>query len=104
MAKYIKKRKRRAKFLTKCSFIFSIALISLLFSSVVLGSINTNLTVEIQKTQNEIDNLKVENSQLSIDIQTLQNKDRVYTIANEAGMSQSQDNVVSVTGETSEAE
>ena len=104
MAKYIKKKKRKAKFLTKCSLLFSMALVMSLFSSIVLGSINTKLTVSIQETQNEIDTLTAENSQLSIDIQTLQNKDRVYTIANEAGMSQSQDNVVSVTGETSEAE
>lgn len=106
MAKYIHKNKKRrkARFLTKCSLVFSIALMSLLFSSVVLGSMNTRLTINIQKTQNEIQTLKAENSQLSINIQTLQNKDRVYTIANEAGMSQSQDNVVSVTGVVSEAE
>lgn len=104
MAKVIKRKKRKAKYLTKCTFILSVALMLQLFSSVVLGAKNTNLTIDIQRTQNEIEQLKMENSQLSISIQTLQNKDRVYTIANEAGMSQSQDNVVSVTGVSSEAE
>lgn len=105
MARYVKRKKRKMKFVFKSSILLTVALLSWLFVSVVVGSINTSLTIEIQKMNSEIDNYKQENQQLNIEIQTLQNKDRIYTIASEAGLEQSQDNVVSLNqGENIEEE
>jgi len=106
MARYIgKKRKRRLRFLTKCTIILSITLLMRLFTSVFIGSINTNLTMDIQEKTQELTRLKAENQSLNIEIQTLQNKDRVYTIAKDAGLGQNEDNVISITiGANSEAE
>ena len=55
-----------------------------------------SLTMQIQNMNYESETIKTENEKLSIEIQTLQNKDRVYTIAQDAGLEQNQDNVVSI--------
>ena len=105
MARFVKKtRRRKMYFSTKCGIVLSVAVIAWLFVSVFVTSINTNLTIEIQNMKSELATIKTENQQLNIDIQTLQNKERVYTIARDAGLNQNQDNVVSVTGDFSEAE
>ena len=75
-----------------------ILLISLLVfrivSILVLSIITNQLTVSIQATENRIEELHSENNALRIDIQGLQNKDRIYTIANEEGMIQQNNTVV----------
>ena len=45
----------------------------------------------------------IENQKLSSEIQTLQNKERIYTIAQDAGLEQ-QSNIVSIAGGASETE
>ena len=103
MAKMIR-RKRRLSFISKCTIVMSISLVTWLFTSLFIGSLNTTLTIDIQNMNNELATIKAQNQQLNIDIQTLQNKDRVYTIAKDAGLNQNQDNVVSVSiGALSEA-
>lgn len=105
MTKKPKKKKRKLRFVFKSTILLTIALLAWLFVSVVVGSINTSLTIEIQKMNNEISEIKVENQQLDIQIQSLQNKDRIYTIASENGLEQTQDNVVSLDqGESGEKE
>ena len=75
-----------------------ILLISLLVfrivSILVLSIITNQLTVSIQAKENRIEELRSENNALRIDIQGLQNKDRIYTIANEEGMIQQNNTVV----------
>ena len=103
MAKMIR-RKRRLSFISKCTIVMSISLVAWLFTSLFIGSLNTTLTIDIQNMNNELATIKAQNQQLNIDIQTLQNKYRVYTIAKDAGLNQNQDNVVSVSiGALSEA-
>ena len=63
-------------------------------SILVLSIITNQLTVSIQATENRIEELRSENNALRIDIQELQNKDRIYTIANEEGMIQQNNTVV----------
>ena len=105
MAKMIRKKKRRLSFVSKCGIVMTISLVAWLFTSLFIGSLNTTLTIDIQNMNNELAAIKAENQQLNISIQALQNKDRVYTIAKDAGLNQNQDNVVSVgLGGVSEAE
>ena len=105
MAKLVKRKKRRLAFVTKCSIVLTISLVSWLVVSILVGSINTSLTIEIQKMTNEVNSLKADNQQLNIEIQTLQNKDRIYTMASDAGLAQNQDNIISLNkGAISEAE
>jgi cell division protein FtsL len=68
----------------------------MLISSLYIGTSNAALAIKIQKTNLEIADLRAQNQNLAIEIQTLQNKDRVYTIAQDAGLDQNQANVVSI--------
>lgn len=105
MARIVRRKRRRLSFVSKCGILMSISLVAWLFTSLFIGSLNTTLTIDIQNMNSELATMKIENQQLNIDIQALQNKDRVYTIAKDAGLNQNQDNVVSVSiGEISEAE
>ncbi|MDO5440177.1 MAG: hypothetical protein Q4F12_01425 [Erysipelotrichaceae bacterium] len=104
MAKLVKRKRRRLSFFSKCSIVLTTSLMMWLFVSIFVGSINTSLTIDIQKMNTEVASLKAQNQQLSIDIQTLQNKDRIYTMAADAGLEQNQDNIISVNqGAISEA-
>lgn len=105
MAKLVKRKRRKLSFVTKCALVLVLSLLCRLGTSIVVGSFNTNLTIDIQNMTSEVASLKAENQQLNIEIQTLQNKDRIYTMATDAGLMQNQDNIVSVSkGAISEAE
>ncbi len=99
MAK-IRRRKRRRNYLNMFAVIMlTMAFISLILTSLFVGTYNQSLTISIQKMNNEIDTLKTENEKLNIEIASLENKDRVYIIAQDAGLDQNQDNVISIQGE-----
>lgn len=66
------------------------------FVSIYIGSKDTTIAVDIQNMNSQVATLKSENQKLSIEIQTLQNKDRIYTIAKDAGLNQNEDNVISI--------
>lgn len=105
MARLVRRKRRRLSFLSKCTIVLTVSLLSWLSASILVGSINTNLTIEIQKMSYEVASLKADNQELNIEIQTLQNKDRIYTMAADAGLVQNQDNIISVNeGAISEAE
>lgn len=99
MAKIVKRRKRRLSlegiailFFTACAFAFVVV-------TLFTNTYNASLTIKIQKLNNELEVLKGENQNLNFEIQSLENKDRVYVIAQAANLTQTQDNIVSVTGE-----
>lgn len=96
MAKIRKRKKRKLRFevISFCICAFTCAL--WLLSTLFVGTINTSLTMEIQNKTNEINLLKGENKDLNIEIQTLQNKDRVYVLAQSAGLDQNQENIVAI--------
>lgn len=96
MAKIVRRTKRRLRFEAFAFILFTLATIATLFSNLFIGSMQNSLTMQIQNMNYESETIKTENEKLSIEIQTLQNKDRVYTIAQDAGLEQNQDNVVSI--------
>lgn len=96
MAKIVKKKKRKLQFVVKAFIFLMFSLVCMLASSLYIGTTNASLAIRIQKTNMEIASLRQENQNLSIEIQTLQNKERVYLIAQEGGLNQNQDNVVSI--------
>ena len=89
-----KKRILRTDHIAEIIFIF--LLIAYVILSLFIKASSTNYTIAIQQAQNEIEEIKEMNNNLSIEIQTLQNKDRVYTIAQESGLTQNQDNIVAI--------
>lgn len=95
MAKY-KRVKRRIKFEGVSFIVCVLACFAWLLATLFIRTINTSLTMEIQSKTNEIDIIKNENKDLNIEIQTLQNKDRVYLLAQSAGLDQNQENIVAL--------
>ena len=92
-------RKRRLSFISKVVLFYFIPCLCLYFlTSIFLKSSNNALSIDIQAKQIQIENLKIENQQLTIDIQSLENKDRIYTIAENQGLVQNQDNIINIKG------
>ena len=94
--KKVQKRKRR---LTMFGFALTLLVVSLMASIVsglFLRNYNNSLVMKIEDTKRETALLNEENEQLSIDIQTLSSKDRVYEIASAAGLEKQENNVQNV--------
>lgn len=98
MAK-LRKRKRRLNWYNISLIFFSLSLLIFLGMTLFTNSKTTELTIKIQEKNIELASLRNENTSINIEIQSLENKDRVYVIAQAANMNQIQDNVVSVVGE-----
>ena len=77
---------------------FTLSLLSWLATSLFVNTRNASLAMEIQEMQIQIDALKIENQALRYDINTLENKERIYALAEEADLYQDSDNIIAVTG------
>lgn len=74
--------------------LFVVIVITNIVVSLFIGSLNVQLTCEIQQMKERIVELKEENSQLVIDIAGLEGKDRVYDIASAYGLDRNEKNIV----------
>lgn len=99
MAKLVKRKKRKLRLQGFAIIFFTIAFISWLGTTLFVNTINASLTMKIQAMQDELAQLTTENQTLSFEIQTLENKDRIYEVAQTANMDQIQDNIISIVGE-----
>ena len=96
MAKIVKKKRRRLSFNGIAIVLFSVALISWLLTSLLVNTVNTSLTMKIQTMNEELAQLRSENQTLNYEIQSLENKDRVFEVAQAADLDQLADNIISV--------
>lgn len=99
MAKIVKRKKRRLRIEGLAKLLLSIAIIAWVSTSLFVNTKNAELTVKIQKMNEELASLAQENQSLSFEIQTLESKDRIYEVAQTANMDQIQDNIISIIGE-----
>lgn len=99
MARLVKRKKRRLKLQGFAILFFTVALISWLGTTLFVNTINASLTMKIQAMQDELAQLTTENQTLNFEIQNLENKDRIYEVAQTANMNQIQDNIISISGE-----
>lgn len=99
MAKIVKRKKRKLRLQGFAIIFFTFALISWLGTTLFVNTINASLTMKIQAMQDELSQLTTENQTLNFEIQTLENKDRIYEVAQTANMDQIQDNIISIIGE-----
>ena len=99
MAKIVKKKRRRLKLQGFAIVLFSFAFIAWLGTTLFVNTINASLTMKIQQMTDELASLTEENQTLNFEIQTLENKDRIYEVAQTANMDQIQDNIISIVGE-----
>ena len=96
MAKIVKKKRRRLSFNGLAIVLFTIALISWLLTSLLVNTVNTSLTMKIQTMNEELAQLQAANQTLTYEIQSLENKDRVFEVAQAADLDQLTDNIISV--------
>ena len=96
MAKIVKKKRRKLSFNGIAIIFFSLAVSSWLMTSLLVNTLNTSLTMKIQKMSEEAEMLKSINQTLNYEIQSLENKDRVYAVAQAAQLDQVTENIISV--------
>lgn len=100
MARIVKTKKRRVIRLEAiATLLFTTAIIFTIMANLFLRNINTSLMINIQKMNNESASLRTENQNLTVTIQTLRNKDRIFKAAEEAGLSRNNNNIVSLGSE-----
>ena len=96
MAKIVKKKRRRLNLNGIAVLAFSLSLIAWLISSLLINTINTSLIMKIQSMNDELTALKSENQTLNYEIQSLENKDRIYEVAQAQSLNQVAENIISI--------
>ena len=94
--KKVVKRKRRVKFEKIITRTFMITGILYVLSSLGLRSYNSYLNVTNQKYQVEIATLSKENEVIQMEVNQLSTYDRIMSIAGQDGMSNDNDNIITV--------
>ncbi|MEA4874184.1 hypothetical protein [Anaerorhabdus sp.] len=97
MAKIVKKKKvKRLRLQNFTVVLFLFAAICSLGSRLFLRSYNNSLSVEKQKIDTEIATIQTANEAYRVDIQTLSSRDRIESIASDAGLDNNSNNIVTV--------
>lgn len=99
MAKIVKRKRRKININGFAIILFTFSLCAWLISSLLINTINTSLAMKIQLLQEEVDALKLENQSLTYEINTLENKERIYALAQEAHLSLDSNNIIAVAGD-----
>ncbi len=69
-------------------------------SAILLRAYQTSLSVQIQRTQRQINVMHTQNEALNVDIQRLSNYNRIVAMANEEGYSAVNQNVITIFSKT----
>lgn len=99
MARIVKRKRRKLRLQGFAIIFITFALISWLGTTLFVNTINASLTMKIQQMNDELAKLNDENQTLNFEIQSLENKDRIYEVASTNNMDQIQDNIISIVGE-----
>lgn len=97
MAKKVKViRRKKFSFSRTIQTLFVLSVMLFVFSAIFLRSYNVSLSVQTQKAQKKIVEIRKENQTLASDIQELSAYTRVAAIAQADGMTLIQNNIVTV--------
>lgn len=99
MARIVRRKRRKLRLQGFAIILITFALISWLGTTLFVNTINASLTMKIQQMNDELAKLNDENQTLNFEIQSLENKDRIYEVASTNNMDQIQDNIISIVGE-----
>lgn len=94
-----KKVKKSIKFPVFAILLFVVSSLFYFGTRIYLRNYNNSLSSQKQAIENQIAALKVENDAIKVTIQDLSARDRVVSIANDAGLSLNQENIVTITTE-----
>lgn len=97
MAKIVKKKKVKKLRLQNFTVVFFLfAAVCSLTSSLFLRSYNNSLSVAKQELDKQIAATQTENEAYKVDIQTLSSRERIESIASNAGLENLPNNIVTV--------
>lgn len=94
-----KKKRRKIRISGIAKIMITFAFLGLLYCQLFVNTRNASLIMKIQTLNEEVEKIQKENQSLNFEIQSLENKDRVYEIAQTAQMDQVANNIISVFGE-----
>lgn len=95
MAKLVKKKKK-LRLEGFAAALFFIAALFSVSSSLFLRTYNNSLSAQKQSIGRQISALQTENDALKVQVQSLSTRDRVTDIAQQDGMAQNQNNIVTI--------
>jgi len=90
----LQKTRKKLKLEAVAVLFFTLVLMTYLFTSIVLRSINVSMSVTLQNNTQTLASLEGQNKTLSKEIQRLSDYERVAAIAKEAGLTLNNNNVV----------
>ncbi len=90
----LQKTRKKLKLEAFAVLFFTLVLMTYLFTSIVLRSINVSMSVTLQNNTQTLASLEGQNKTLSKEIQRLSDYERVAAIAKEAGLTLNNNNVV----------
>lgn len=98
MAKSLKKKKKKKLRLPVfTAVLFFVSVMSYLASVLFLRTYNNSLSSERQKILVQINELQVQNDAVAVEVNTLNNRERVNSIAADNGLSLEQNNIITIT-------
>ena len=98
MARVIKTKKKKKLTLPKFTVVFfTVSVLAYLGAALFLRSYNNSLSSEKQKIEAQISALQVENDAVAVEVNTLNNRERVNTMAGDSGLRLDQDNIYTIT-------
>ncbi|QIK57334.1 cell division protein FtsL [Erysipelothrix sp. HDW6A] len=99
MAKHvIVKRRRKIRWSGALGTLFTLAVVFAFVSQITFKTTNQSIANEIEKVKRETATLKSQNDVLKSDVNELRNRNRIVTIAEQAGL-ESRNNTVVIKGE-----
>ena len=96
MARIVKVKQQKRGINKFVKFFVVFALFASLFSNLVIKNVNNSLTIQLEDITRQSVKLKQDNDTLTLEIQGLISKDRVYDVAEEAGLVRQESNVKNV--------
>ncbi len=98
MTKAVKqKKKKKLKLLNFSLVFFMLSAILYLGSTLFLRTYNNSLSAKKQEIEARINELRVTNDAVAVEVNTLNNRERVNTIAADKGLSLDQNNIITIT-------
>ena len=97
MAKAVRKKKKKLRLTVFTAVFFFISVLSYLASVLFLRTYNNQLSSEQQKIAGQIAELQVQNDAVRVEVNTLNNRERVNSIASDNGLSLEQNNIITIT-------
>ena len=91
------RKKKRLKFGTFTCVFFLVSSLLYLMSTLFLRTYNNTLSSKKQEIEAKITELQIANDAVAVEVNTLNNRERVNSIAMDKGLSREQNNIITIT-------